>query len=101
MDPGKALEAALTLTPAVRIDHTYLPNDFTLYLYRQPRVGSPTRSEDTHEDEPPKPKSGPRADRSPRATPGRPWSPSARTPTTSRSASVARSRSCTATAPGW
>jgi SAM-dependent methyltransferase len=30
------LEFALTLTPAVRLDHTYLPNDFTLFLYRTP-----------------------------------------------------------------
>lgn len=36
VEPGKALEAALTLAPAVRLDHTYLPNDFTLYLYRSP-----------------------------------------------------------------
>lgn len=27
---------ALTLTPAVRMDHTYLPNDFTLCMYRTP-----------------------------------------------------------------
>ena len=36
VDPCKALEAALSLTPAVRLDHTYLPNDFTLYLYKTP-----------------------------------------------------------------
>jgi SAM-dependent methyltransferase len=36
VDPCKALEAALSLTPAVRIDHTYLPNDFTLLLYKTP-----------------------------------------------------------------
>jgi SAM-dependent methyltransferase len=36
VEPGKAIEAALTLAPAVRLDHTYLPNDFTLYLYRSP-----------------------------------------------------------------
>jgi len=30
------LEFALTLTPAVRLDHTYLPNDFTVFLYRTP-----------------------------------------------------------------
>jgi SAM-dependent methyltransferase len=36
VEPGKALEAALELTPAVRLDHTYLPNDFTLHLYRTP-----------------------------------------------------------------
>lgn len=36
VDPRKALDAGLELTPAVRIDHTYLPNDFTLYLYKNP-----------------------------------------------------------------
>jgi SAM-dependent methyltransferase len=36
LDPAKALEAAFALTPAVRLDHTYLPNDFTLYLYKTP-----------------------------------------------------------------
>ena len=36
VDPPKALEAGLVLTPAARIDHTYLPNDFTLYLYPKP-----------------------------------------------------------------
>jgi hypothetical protein len=36
VDPCKALEAGLSLTPAARIDHTYLPNDFTLYLYKTP-----------------------------------------------------------------
>jgi SAM-dependent methyltransferase len=36
VDPGKALEVALALTPAARIDHTYLPNDFTLHLYKTP-----------------------------------------------------------------
>ena len=36
VDPGKAVEAALDLTPSVRLSHTYLPNDFTLYLYKTP-----------------------------------------------------------------
>ena len=36
VDPCKALEAGLSLTPATRIDHTYLPNDFTLFLYKIP-----------------------------------------------------------------
>jgi SAM-dependent methyltransferase len=36
VEPGKALEAGLNLTPAARLDHTYLPNDFTLHLYRTP-----------------------------------------------------------------
>ena len=36
VDPCKALEAALSLTPAARVNHAYLPNDFTLYLYKKP-----------------------------------------------------------------
>jgi SAM-dependent methyltransferase len=36
VEPEKALLAALELTPAVRLDHNYLPNDFTLYLYKTP-----------------------------------------------------------------
>ena len=36
VDPGKALEAALDLTPSAKLSHAYLPNDFTLYLYRKP-----------------------------------------------------------------
>jgi hypothetical protein len=36
VDPCKALEAGLTLTPAARLNHSYLPNDFTLYLYKTP-----------------------------------------------------------------
>lgn len=36
VEPAKALEAALSLTQAVRLDHNYLPNDFTVYLYRTP-----------------------------------------------------------------
>ncbi len=36
VEPGKAIEAALDLAPAVRVDHNYLPNDFTVYLYRTP-----------------------------------------------------------------
>ena len=35
-EPAKALEAGLSFTPSARIDHTYLPNDFTLYLYKTP-----------------------------------------------------------------
>jgi SAM-dependent methyltransferase len=30
------LEFAFRLTPAVRMDHTYMPNDFTVFLYRNP-----------------------------------------------------------------
>jgi SAM-dependent methyltransferase len=36
VEPEKALAAALALTPAVRLDHNYLPNDFTLHLYKSP-----------------------------------------------------------------
>ena len=36
VDPAMALEAAFALTPAVRLDHSYLPNDFTLYAYKTP-----------------------------------------------------------------
>jgi len=44
VEPPKALEAALALTPAVRLDHNYLPNDFTLHLYKTPAwLGGPAR----------------------------------------------------------
>lgn len=36
VDPAEMLELALGLTPAVRLDHGYLPNDFTLHLYKTP-----------------------------------------------------------------
>jgi SAM-dependent methyltransferase len=36
VDPSTTLEAAFALTPAARLDHTYLPNDFTVYLYKTP-----------------------------------------------------------------
>lgn len=36
LDPGEMLRCALRLTPAVRLDHSYMPNDFTLHLYRTP-----------------------------------------------------------------
>jgi hypothetical protein len=36
VDPCDALEIAFALTPAVRLDHSYLPNDFTLYLFPAP-----------------------------------------------------------------
>ena len=36
VDPCKALEAGLALTPSARVDHSYLPNDFTLFLYKTP-----------------------------------------------------------------
>ena len=34
--PSLALAYALAYTPAVRIDHTYLPNDFTVFMYKTP-----------------------------------------------------------------
>ena len=36
IEPWKALEAGLRLTSSARVDHTYLPNDFTLHLYKAP-----------------------------------------------------------------
>ncbi len=36
VEPWKALEVGLGLTAAARLDHTYLPNDFTLHLYKTP-----------------------------------------------------------------
>ena len=36
VEPEKALEAGLAITPAARLNHAYLPNDFTLYLYKTP-----------------------------------------------------------------
>ena len=34
--PWDILQLAMGMTPAVRLDHTYLPNDFTLCMYRTP-----------------------------------------------------------------
>ena len=34
--PADVLQYALRLTPAVRLDHTYMPNDFTLCMYKDP-----------------------------------------------------------------
>lgn len=36
VEPAEALEIAFSLTPAVRLDHGYLPNDFTLHLDKTP-----------------------------------------------------------------
>jgi len=36
VDPCDALAMGLALTPAARLDHNYLPNDFTLQLYKSP-----------------------------------------------------------------
>jgi len=43
VDPVEALQLGLTLTPAVRLDHSYLPNDFTLYLFKTPPWESESR----------------------------------------------------------
>lgn len=36
VQPADVLQYALRLTPAVRLDHTYMPNDFTLCMYKTP-----------------------------------------------------------------
>jgi SAM-dependent methyltransferase len=36
LEPSELLAMGFELTPAARLDHTYLPNDFTLYLYNTP-----------------------------------------------------------------
>ena len=40
LEPAEALAMALEITPAARLDHTYLPNDFTIYLYKTPAWAS-------------------------------------------------------------
>jgi hypothetical protein len=40
------LELGLSLTPAARLDHSYLPNDFTLLLHRTPPWLGENASED-------------------------------------------------------
>ena len=34
--PADVIQYALRLTPAVRLDHTYMPNDFTVCMYKNP-----------------------------------------------------------------
>jgi SAM-dependent methyltransferase len=41
VQPAELLRAALELTPAVRLDHGYLPNDFTVHLYKTPAWALP------------------------------------------------------------
>jgi SAM-dependent methyltransferase len=36
VEPTEVLAMALEITPAVRLDHSYLPNDFTLHLFKTP-----------------------------------------------------------------
>jgi SAM-dependent methyltransferase len=36
VDPCEALAMGLEMTPAARLDHNYLPNDFTLQLFKTP-----------------------------------------------------------------
>jgi SAM-dependent methyltransferase len=43
VEPCEALDWAFALTPSARIDHTYLPNDFTLYLYKTPPWDAPAK----------------------------------------------------------
>ena len=45
VDPAEALEIGLSLTPALRLDHNYLPNDFTLHLYKSPGWEEKARNE--------------------------------------------------------
>lgn len=42
VQPADVLQYALRLTPAVRLDHTYMPNDFTLCMYKKPAWEQPT-----------------------------------------------------------
>ena len=45
VDPCEALAMGLALTPAARLDHNYLPNDFTLQLFKTPGwVGEKARA---------------------------------------------------------
>jgi SAM-dependent methyltransferase len=44
VDPAEALALGLALTPAARLDHAYLPNDFTLFLYKTPPWEQQNRS---------------------------------------------------------
>ena len=46
VDPAEALEIAFALTPAVRLDHSYLPNDFTIHLDKTPAWHRGTRGQD-------------------------------------------------------
>jgi hypothetical protein len=45
LEPADVLQFALTLTSAVRMDHTYMPNDFTLCMYRKPPWEDPGMQE--------------------------------------------------------
>ncbi len=36
LEPAAMLDLGFALTPAARLDHSYLPNDFTLCMYRTP-----------------------------------------------------------------
>ena len=44
--PADVIQYALRLTPAVRLDHTYMPNDFTLCLYKKPAWEEPPQRQD-------------------------------------------------------
>lgn len=45
VDPAEALETAFALTPSVRLDHSYLPNDFTIFLDKTPGWHRGTRGQ--------------------------------------------------------
>jgi len=45
VDPAEALEIAFALTPSVRLDHSYLPNDFTILLDKIPGWQRGTRGQ--------------------------------------------------------
>jgi SAM-dependent methyltransferase len=47
IEPIEMLEFGLALTPAVRLDHSYLPNDFTIHLYKTPAWESEQRARKT------------------------------------------------------
>jgi SAM-dependent methyltransferase len=47
IEPMEMLEFGLALTPAVRLDHSYLPNDFTIHLYKTPAWESEQRARKT------------------------------------------------------
>lgn len=47
LHPADVLQFALKLTPAVRLDHTYMPNDFTLCMYRTPPWEAEQRREES------------------------------------------------------
>lgn len=45
VDPATILKIGLQITPSVELSHSYLPNDFTLFMYRSPTW---EKGEDSH-----------------------------------------------------